>query len=273
MQKLFEKAPNIIKEAAKSRLGVFALIILTLAATGVLFFQNASEPVKLTAFAMIVVSLGMFVIALLKITTDKQSVDAEINDAKKAAETEKNTDLVITSLKGANRLQPLDGHTPITHDNDEPVFTEGFRASFNLSHNNRGRDTIVLHHLSLEVNYFPGTMPKYAYQIQSNALHPAGTARAHEFSVTLNGNEGQVVRKVVDPVRGVYIQSKSNNFFETDDGHLLEFRAGSEDNETLRINVKVLVPGFYKTRFIFNYTCGGQDRVKKTDSIFIYYED
>ncbi len=65
-EKLFEQAPKIIAEAAKSERGIVALIILALSALGAFFFGESSDLIKLAAFLMLVVSFGLFAVAITR---------------------------------------------------------------------------------------------------------------------------------------------------------------------------------------------------------------
>jgi hypothetical protein len=64
MEKLFENAPEIISAAAKSPLGLFALMILVLAVLGFFFFRQASERTRVTIFVLIFVGVVAFGIAI-----------------------------------------------------------------------------------------------------------------------------------------------------------------------------------------------------------------
>ena len=68
---LFDKAPDIIHEAAQSPLGLASLIVLVLGTLGFLLFRNAAGKLKLLALAMLagnflgLVGLVAFVYAFL----------------------------------------------------------------------------------------------------------------------------------------------------------------------------------------------------------------
>jgi hypothetical protein len=64
MEKLFENAPEIISAAAKSPLGLFALMILALAVLGFFFFRQASERTRVVIFVLMFVSVVAFGIAI-----------------------------------------------------------------------------------------------------------------------------------------------------------------------------------------------------------------
>ncbi|MDZ7364143.1 MAG: hypothetical protein ONB46_26030 [candidate division KSB1 bacterium] len=64
MEKLFENTPEIISAAAKSPLGLFALMILALAVLGFFFFRRASEGTRVTVFVLMFVGVVAFGIAI-----------------------------------------------------------------------------------------------------------------------------------------------------------------------------------------------------------------
>jgi hypothetical protein len=55
MTDLSTQLPAIIAEAAKSPLGIFALMIISLAILGFFFFQEASERTRIAIFVMLFV--------------------------------------------------------------------------------------------------------------------------------------------------------------------------------------------------------------------------
>ncbi len=55
MEELLKQAPKVIREAAKSPLGIAALFILVIGAVGVTFFQGAADNwIKLAAYLMLI---------------------------------------------------------------------------------------------------------------------------------------------------------------------------------------------------------------------------
>jgi hypothetical protein len=61
MEKLIDKAPEIIKESAKSPLGIIALAILVLLIMAAILFDESPDVVKGVVFTLIVISLLSFV--------------------------------------------------------------------------------------------------------------------------------------------------------------------------------------------------------------------
>ena len=68
MDKLFESAPAIIQQAAASRLGIFALMIIVLGVLGFFYFREASEKARLTSFLMLFVGCAAFGFAVTRET-------------------------------------------------------------------------------------------------------------------------------------------------------------------------------------------------------------
>jgi hypothetical protein len=66
MDSIFSSAPQLIAEAAKSRLGLAGLMVLLLAALGFVFFRRASEKVRVGIFLALLVGASSFVIAVLR---------------------------------------------------------------------------------------------------------------------------------------------------------------------------------------------------------------
>lgn len=64
LDKLFEHAPQIIAEAAKSRRGMVALVVLALSLIGLLFFQEANVWVRVAVFVMMFGGFIAFVLVV-----------------------------------------------------------------------------------------------------------------------------------------------------------------------------------------------------------------
>ena len=60
MDKVFESAPSVIAEAAKSPLGIFALMILALSVLGFVFFRRSSEKTRTAIFILMFVGVASF---------------------------------------------------------------------------------------------------------------------------------------------------------------------------------------------------------------------
>ena len=64
--KFLDQAPKIIAEAAKSPLGIIALIILALSALGLAFFSDSPDQVQVVVFLVLVLSFGLFGFAAMR---------------------------------------------------------------------------------------------------------------------------------------------------------------------------------------------------------------
>lgn len=69
MDKVMEYAPAIIEKAAKSPLGLFALMIIALSILGFFFFRTSSERTRIGMFVLMFVGVVSFGIATIRIGT------------------------------------------------------------------------------------------------------------------------------------------------------------------------------------------------------------
>lgn len=65
MDKIFSAAPQLIAEAAKSSLGLAALMVIVLAALGFFFFRSASEKVRVAIFILLLAGTAGFIAAVV----------------------------------------------------------------------------------------------------------------------------------------------------------------------------------------------------------------
>src|SRR5262245_38595709 len=69
MDQLIQSAPNIIGQAAKSPLGIFALMIIALSVLGFFFFRESSERTRITMFVLMFTGVVAFGIATFRSTS------------------------------------------------------------------------------------------------------------------------------------------------------------------------------------------------------------
>lgn len=67
LNKLIDKLPNIISEASKSPLGIFSLIIISLAILAFLFFRHSSSGIRVGVFILFL-GVCLFVIVSIHST-------------------------------------------------------------------------------------------------------------------------------------------------------------------------------------------------------------
>lgn len=85
---LIEDAPNIIQEAAKSTLGILALLIISLAVIAILFFRTANEKIRLVVFIFLFVGVVGYSYAIIRISDPRNRwyvVVASVNTVAEAA--------------------------------------------------------------------------------------------------------------------------------------------------------------------------------------------
>ncbi len=63
-----QHVPAIIEQAAKSPLGLFALMVIALSALGFVFFRRSSERTRIAMFVMLFVGVVSFGVAAMRIT-------------------------------------------------------------------------------------------------------------------------------------------------------------------------------------------------------------
>ncbi len=77
MDKLFDQAPKIIAAAAKSPLGIVALVILALSVLAYFFFADAPEWVRIGIFIVLVLDFGLFGFAAMRRMPDVRKADTD----------------------------------------------------------------------------------------------------------------------------------------------------------------------------------------------------
>lgn len=60
MEEIFKQTPAIIEQAAKSPLGLLALMVIVLAAIGLVFFKDASEKTRIFIFVLLLAGAATF---------------------------------------------------------------------------------------------------------------------------------------------------------------------------------------------------------------------
>ncbi len=69
MEKVFKYAPDIIEQAAKSPLGLFALMIMAISILCFFFFRKSSERTRIGIFVLMFVSVVSFGVATIRTTS------------------------------------------------------------------------------------------------------------------------------------------------------------------------------------------------------------
>lgn len=197
------------------------------------------------------------------------------SDNREALEPGKNgSDLNVSPVSAPHRTIPLDGHPVLSPPGGpSPIYTGGFHVSFTIGHNEEGKHSIHVHTMELEVVRFtPGARSEYAYRVEGAAVIGAGIPEPHVFSVMVFGKRVAPAQWVIDARRGTFSESKSVNFFDTDDPpRYLKLALG--ETEEVKGIVLAQDPGLYELRFVFYYSVAGADRHKATEVIHVYADE
>jgi membrane protein implicated in regulation of membrane protease activity len=95
LSKLIAQAPKIIAEAARSALGIVALMVMTLSITAFLLFGNAADNIKLVIFLIIVFSFFVFLWAILRVTQAYDDKERNNNHLENNVNAQKVSDLHV----------------------------------------------------------------------------------------------------------------------------------------------------------------------------------
>ena len=102
MDKLIKHAPKIIEAAAKSPLGIFALMILAMSVLGAIFFRDASEPTRAGIFILMLVGVAAFGFAAVRSMprdTPKPQESSPSQEPQTPPPTAGSTQIAIISLR------------------------------------------------------------------------------------------------------------------------------------------------------------------------------
>ncbi len=96
MPELSGQLPAIISEAAKSPLGIFALMIISLAILGFFFFKEATEKTRIAIFVMLFVGVAVFGLSIVRTTAAAEPASDASGGPAAAAE----EDALVKSVLG-----------------------------------------------------------------------------------------------------------------------------------------------------------------------------
>ena len=102
---LIAQAPNIIKAAAGSPLGILALMVMVLAVLSFIFFRSASERIRLATFVLLLAGAGIFGATAIR------APDA--NSKNDTGETDRKAVPQIKTTSRTFRIPKGDGGAPI----------------------------------------------------------------------------------------------------------------------------------------------------------------
>lgn len=104
MDQVLQSTPEIIEQAAKSPLGIFALMIIALSILGFFFFRTSSERTRIAMFVLMFIGVASFGIATLRSSSQTLSpseVPRSTDTPQKAADVGGNWKAKVTYSWGA----------------------------------------------------------------------------------------------------------------------------------------------------------------------------
>lgn len=181
------------------------------------------------------------------------------------------SDLNISPLDDASRLKPLAGFSTFQTSDGTRIFPEGFSVSFTISHNEMGRETILLREMTLVVEHYdPSIKPEYQYALEGENVIGAGIIQPWSFYVEIEGDH-VLTPYLALPNIAAYMRARPENFFQTDRPQLLSFSKNEQFIQEIYGTVKTRSVGLYKLRLCFRYNVGGRkDIAYFTHPIMVY---
>lgn len=73
MDKLVEQTANIVREAARSPLGLLALLVIAVSLVSLAFFQSSSDLIKVPIFLALLLAAALFGIKVFQLASERQS--------------------------------------------------------------------------------------------------------------------------------------------------------------------------------------------------------
>jgi len=189
------------------------------------------------------------------------------------------SDLSFSDLSNpdSKRVTALDGMTRIVDTkNDRIVFPQGCNIDLELSHNGRGRDSVTVRRIEVEVKeYEPGDNSEYTSKIEGSSIFGAGTAADHRFHISVQGKEVSLASWIIDAKKHKVELAKNQDLLSAEainkEGHrLFYFDADTKKSESLRGTLIAKKTGLYQIHFHFYYSIGSKDHSYSTKAIFIY---
>ena len=180
----------------------------------------------------------------------------------------------ISKLVESKTLLPLDGHQVLRFGTTaEPVFTDGVKVLFTLSHDRSSPDTITIRSLKINViDYEANNIPKYL--IDSSKINPLGIKQPHVFSIVLDGMTALPARwfQENDQATGgqvKMVESPSDNMLAAFPNVITLSLSTNDDDEHFWVTITARKPGWYKIGFKVDYEVGGNPESVSSDTFRI----
>jgi len=156
MNKFIEKAPEIIREAAKSTLGVISLIIISLSLLALAFFTSTSEYIRVGIFILIFIGAGLFLSNLLNYTRlEKRETTSQSTDTERKVEKPKLNETETNNKDNQNQtINPYPTNSP----NGTSFFSELKHVLSEFQEFESNRATVNFLNLT-ELNFYVNELP------------------------------------------------------------------------------------------------------------------
>ena len=139
LPELSAQLPAIISEAAKSPLGIFALMIISLAILGFFFFKEATEKTRIAIFVMLFVGVAVFGLSIVRTTSAAEPA----SDASGAPAAAADEEALVKSILGTwtadvIHVPPRSVHEKVTFEMPRdmlvvtPTYGGATRTAFNV---------------------------------------------------------------------------------------------------------------------------------------------
>ncbi len=184
-------------------------------------------------------------------------------------------DLKIAPLDGPEALKPIDGvpAPATTKDGDGPVFFDGVEITTTVTHNMRGKESIVLERIDLRViEFVPGRDEYFAFGREGEAIIGAGFLESMRFFVELEAKGPRPARRQLRMPDGKnrMLVARGPNFLDTEEDSGFSF-SPSEAPQRIKITVSALDAGYYDTCLRFFYRVAASElRQYTSDHIRLY---
>ena len=184
-------------------------------------------------------------------------------------------DLNISALDGPHAFKALDGAPPpvTAKSGDGPVFFDGVEARVTVSHNAKGKESILLERIDLTtIAFVPGHDSYFDYRLEGEAIIGAGQVEPMRFFVELDARGPRPARRQVRAPDGTktMLIAQGPNFLDTDPESYWSFSA-SEPPLPLRFTLTPLDAGYYEACFRFFYRVAARElRQHTTAPIRLY---
>jgi hypothetical protein len=185
------------------------------------------------------------------------------------------SDLNISELDSGEVLHALDGAPGpyASRDGSSPVFIHGVNASMTAAHNAKGRETILLERIDLQIiAYEPAPIPSYDEQIDASRVFGAGFVEPMRFLVEVGADGPTRARRAIRGTDGKreMLVAEGPNFLDTDPASFLSL-AAQDPPAMFKVTVAARDPGLYTICFRWFYRISARELRQHTSLPIVIY--